>query len=247
VRVCIAIPQTLEYPIEAIIEGVSAIGYEPVAARRAAEADILVTWSPWKRSIREALQKQFTESGRRVVVVENGWLSPISGRPFYQLALDGWNGTGTFEAGAPDRWHGWGIALKPWQTRVGYSLVCGQRGHPFDDRSCPPDWHLTLAPKSGAPSILRRARDSVRPLLADLAGASECHVWTSNAASWAVIEGVPVVQHGPNLMVAALAKKAGDSPYYLGPREPELERLAWAQWSELELASGVPFARLLRS
>ena len=45
--------------------------------------------------------------GKPVIVMENGWLSPVSQVPYWQLARDGWNGTGTFPAGGPDRWRSW--------------------------------------------------------------------------------------------------------------------------------------------
>ncbi|MDE2470756.1 MAG: hypothetical protein KGL35_18930, partial [Bradyrhizobium sp.] len=198
-------------------------------------------WSPWKRSHREYLAKVFSKDGRRVIVVENGWLSPINGTDFFQIAEGGWNGTGRFRSGAPDRWHSWYAREMPWRTHPGYELVIGQRGHPFDDRTARPDWHLRL--DLGDSPVVRRARDTLTPLAADLSGAAACHVWSSNAASHAVLAGVPVVQHGPNLMVGALASRPGE-PLYFGPRTHEFERLAWAQWSRSEISSGLPFARM---
>ncbi len=244
-KACLAIPPMPEYPYAFVRNGLQRCGYSVADINHDEIADLLVVWSPWNRSHRQMLQDRYRTKGKPVIVVENGWLSPIHSKPFYQVALDGWNGTGHFVAGDGKRWKGWAMPVDPWAAKPGYALVCGQRGHPFDDRSCLPDWHLSLdLQKYGDPPVLRRPRAATRPLEADLAGASVCHVWTSNAASWAILAGVPVIQHGPNLMVSALASRPGE-PLYRGDRLPELERLAWSQWDSSELATGAPFSKLL--
>jgi len=244
VKACIGIPPLDDYPYHAVIAGLSRLGYtcEPATVKH--EADILAVWSPWMGSYRQQLQILFAAAEKPVIVMENGWLSPMAHRPYYQIALDGWNGTGTFPAGGAERWASFGVHESPWKIGGAYELVIGQRGHPKDQRTAPPDWHMGL----GFPAdrqIVRRPRVTTRPLAADLAGASVCHVWSSNAASHAVVAGVPVIQHGPNLMVSAMASKPGD-PIFRGERQPELIRLAWAQWNLDEIRSGEPFARLLR-
>lgn len=244
--VCLAIPPVDDsYPWRAVREGLTRLGFE-VRMGTDLDADVLVTWSPWVGSRRQALQARYTADAKPVIVMENGWLSPISGVPYWQVARDGWNGTGTFPTGGGKRFWSWGVLPIPepmWtRRRDGYALVCGQRGHPSDPRTSLPGWHERL--QSGELPVLRRPRDATRPLSADLAGASEVHVWTSNAASHAILAGVPVIQHGPNLMVSAMASRPGQ-PLYRGNRGLELERLAWAQWDSVEISSGEPFARLL--
>jgi hypothetical protein len=239
--VCLAIPPLDDnYPWRAVREGLTRLGFE-VRLGVHVGADALVTWSPWHGSQRQALQGRYTAEGKPIIIMENGWLSPVSRVPFWQVARDGWNGTGTFRADGPARWRSWGLAEMPWTHRGGYALVCGQRGHPSDPRTSLPGWHERL--QAGQLPVVRRARDATRPLLADMKGAAEVHVWTSNAASVAVMLGIPVVQHGPNLMVSAMASRPGE-PLYRGDRGLELERLAWAQWDSLEIAAGEPFARL---
>ncbi len=240
---CLAIPPVDDnYPWRSAERGLKRLGFG-VQIGVHLEADILVTWSPWNGSRRAALESRYRAAGRPVIVMENGWLSPIHEMRFYQVALGGWNGTGTFPADGPDRWRMWHIPLTAWtERRDGYALVVGQRGHPSDDRTAVPGWHERLP--AGELPVLRRHREATRPLLADLKGASEVHVWTSNAATVAVLAGVPVIQHGPNLMVGAMASKPG-APLYRGERESELERLAWAQWCGADLTTGEPFARLL--
>lgn len=240
--VCLAIPPVDEnYPWKAARAGLQRLGLE-VRVGVHLGADGLVTWSPWNGSQRQVLQSRYTADGKPVIIMENGWLSPVSQVPYWQVARDGWNGTGTFPASGADRWRRWGLAELPWVTRDGYALICGQRGHPRDPRTSVPGWHEHL--QVGQLPVVRRARDATRPLLADMKGASEVHVWTSNAASVAILLGIPVVQHGPNLMVSAMASRPG-KPLYRGDRGLELERLAWAQWSGAELVTGEPFARLL--
>lgn len=247
--VCLAIPPVNDlYPWKAARTGLEALGLQVImGGDRVLDADVLVTWSPWNGSRRQALQFNYARASKPVIVMENGWLTPIKSVPYYQVAFNGWNGTGTFYEGSSDRWYDWGVRQIPFTNRTGgHWVIIGQRGHPSDDRTAPPDWHITVKPpgieQTGA---IRRGRESTRPLLQDLRGACQCHVWTSNAASWAILEGVPVIQHGPNLMVGALASRPGE-PLFRGDTEMELDRLAWAQWNSEEIASGRPFAILLR-
>lgn len=256
-RACLCIPPLEEYPWHAVKAGLERIGYD-VLGGMVPDCDILVVWSPWEGSHRRIMEKVYREAGLPVVVVENGWLSPLPrapepgataplGRalePYYQVALDGWNGSGRFHPGGSERWDSWRMARFPWRTAPGPALIIGQRGHPHDRRTAPPGWHQTLPVPPDCNGVIRRSRDATRALEVDLRGAGEVHVWTSNAASWAVLYGIPVVQHGPNLMVSNLASRPGQ-PLFRGERAAEFARLAWAQWSNDELAGGEPFARLL--
>lgn len=248
-RAFVAIPQSDPYPWWEIKSGLAVLGIETTsdvsrfnAADRSSE--LLVTWSPWRGSYRHGVAASFRAAGKPVIVVENGFLSPINGQPYYQVALDGWNGTGSFPAGDGSRWASWGLEPEPWVDGPQRALVVGQRGHPDDDRTSEPGWHCTVG--VGDPDAIRRDRDCRRPLADDLAQVNRCHVWTSNAASHAIMAGVPVVQHGPNLMVSELASRPGE-PVRRPDRVPVLERLAYAQWNAAELASGEPFARLLEN
>lgn len=236
-------PPLEDYPHRSLVAGLSRLGYSCEFGKGSMAADLLVVWSPWNGSHRQLLQRHFVTNGRPVIVMENGWLSPIRGVPYYQVALDGWNGTGRFVTGDAARWESFDLAESPWTDREGHVLVIGQRGHPWDNRTAPLDWHAQLP--VDAKNVLRRPRATSRPLAADLAGACVCHVWSSNAASHAVMAGVPVIRHGPNLMVAALASQPAE-PLFRGERQAELSRLAHAQWNPSELETGEPFARLLR-
>lgn len=237
--IAILIPNTEPYPFAAIKSGWNALGVEVTTPDN---AEALCTWSPWRGSYRHAWVSKFQTTDRPIVVAEMGWLSPVHGRPYYQVALNGWNGTGSFPAGDGSRWASWGLELAPWVERPERALVVGQRGHPDDDRTSKPGWHCIVG--VGDPDAIRRDRDCHRPLADDLAQVDRCHVWTSNAASHAIMAGVPVVQHGPNLMVSELASRPGE-PLRRPDRVPVLEGIAWGQWDAAELAGGEPFARLL--
>lgn len=239
----------------AVTAGILRAGFKVLpSSHQALDADILVTWSPWKRSRREAMALHYQRAGRPVIVMENGWLSPLhipplAVEPYYQLALEGWNGTGRYVVGDATRWQSWGVRLQDWQPRRlghdGYALIIGQRGHPFDDRSAPPGWHESLK-LDGVDEkwIIRRGRECGVPLAKHLSGAAEVHVWSSNVATQALIDGIPVIQHGPNLMTSELASRPG-KPLVEPDRAPVFERLAWAQWEAAEIATGEPFARLM--
>jgi hypothetical protein len=238
------IPNMEPYPRAAILAGLSAAG---IGHGRLSQADALVTWSPWNESYRAGWVKVFESERRPIIVVENGWLSPVNGVPYFQVALDGWNGTGRFPTGDASRWNAWGVPMEAWRHRAvgGTVLVCGQRGHHSDPRTSTKDWLETVQhPSWAGRTVVRRPREILRPLAADLEQAAECHVWSSNAATHAILAGVPVVQWGPNLMVSALASRPGE-PLRCDPRAPVLAPLAWAQWSAEEIATGLPFARLM--
>lgn len=254
-KIYVAIPPVAElYPYGHVCAGLRALGHELLANDKWDQGDALVTWSPWERSRRAVIAKHYASARRPVIVMENGWLTPVTVPPigceqYFQVALNGWNGTGRYPTSGPNRWESWGITMSGWTNRIagrnGYALVIGQRGHPFDRRSAPPGWHETLQlPGIEEKFIIRRPRETMVPLAKHLSGAAEVHVWTSNVATHALLDGIPVVQHGPNLMTAALAAKPGE-PLVRPDRTTEFRRLAWAQFTMPEIGSGEPFKRLL--
>lgn len=242
----IALPTRAGYPHEAVVAGLRRCGVADAPER---EADLLVTWTPWRDSPRGLMAETFAKAGRPIIVMENGWLSPIRGEAFYQLALDGWNGQGRFWFDGPERWRGWRVEVLPWRRAGSHVLVLGQHGHPSDRRNSPRGWARDLPIPTPRP-IVRRRKGDPTPLAEHLAGAHVAVTWSSNAASHAIVAGVPVLYAGPYLMVAALAGRYLPDPAVIETppmpeREPELERLAWAQWTADELATGEPFRRLL--
>lgn len=237
-----------EYPHQAIVRGLAAIGYEPVFLHQAGGldlggADLLVTWSPWEGSMRKRITDIIASRGKPVIVMENAWL-PIGAVPMFQVARDGWNGTGRFTSGGPERWRSWGIHdPEPWRFDL-YgcpAVIIAQRGHPTDRRTAPPGWEMTVNLPS--PWEIRK-RDETEPLIDQLRRAREVHIWTSSVGALALHLGVPVVLHGPNHMLAELMSKP-EEPMLPDNRLEVFQRCAWAQWTASEIATGLPFARCL--
>jgi hypothetical protein len=239
-KALVMVPRDDRYPWREVDAGVRAAGLRPVVE---SGWDVLVTWSPWVRSPRERLAKQ----SRVVVVLENGWLTPIEGERYYQVQLNSWNrGRGArFVGGGPERWASWGVPLRPWRARLNAPyMVLGQTGHPYDNRSATPGWANEILDYYAPHGAFLRPKGSGTPLLEDIERAGAAVTWTSNAASWCLVHGLPVVAYSEALMTRELAIAPGE-PWVPGDRESVFSALAWAQWNKEELASGEPFRRLL--
>ncbi len=246
------VPNKAPYPFEALREGLAAVGYGMTSPSVDA-ADLLVTWSPWKGTTRAALAEMF--GPKRTIVVENGWLSPIRGKAYYQMALNGWNGGGTYPVDGASRWESWGLELQPARPvrPMGRKiLVIGQKGLANDPRTMPTGWDLRewkAIQTAGWDCNLRAARGTMRALYDDLAWCTDVVTWSSNAVTYALLEGLPVYAAGPQVMLASACQKYS-SPESLQEqgrnlREPALFDAAWCQWSEDEIRTGEPFRRLL--
>ena len=209
--------------------------------------DVLITWSPFRASRRAAVVAAAKAAGSRVVVMERGWLSPIQGAPYFQVALDGWNGTGRFEPGGAERWRSWGVTLRDWRRDGEHVLVIGnnRRHTTRDPRRTPKGWAESVLFDSPRPVVRRLTRNKRISLQAQFENAWCTVVWTSTVAIKSILAGVPAFYCGPTLIGAELAKPGLDIENPVMPeREPVLERIAWSQWSKAEVAAGEPFARL---
>lgn len=208
--------------------------------------DVLVTWSPFRLSHRWAAYRDVKAAGGRAIILENGWLSPLAGVRQFQVALDGWNGTGRFPHGGPERWAAWNVPLTEWRRGGRHVLVVGQKRQTIaDPRRMPNGWAQSLRLATDRP-VFRRMPNAARPLADDLRDAHCTVSWTSTTAIKGLIAGIPAFHCGPNSLCPELSK-AGldvDNPIY-PERRPAFERMAWCQWSAAEIAAGEPFARLL--
>lgn len=234
---------------------------------RPAAGDLLVTWNLIANRGRVAAQ--FTAAGARVIVVENGYISPTpDGAIHYAMALGGHNGGGRYRVGTAERFMALGVALAPWRAQGRHVLVCPQRGiGPAETRPAPSWADSTVArlrqltgrelrvrfhPQSrranGTPEGATRSPDG-RPLAEDLAGCHAVVVWNSNVATEALIAGVPVFFTAPHMITAGTADRdlaMIEAPLLSYARRLEaFEKLAWGQWAIDEIADGTAFRWLL--
>ncbi len=250
----------------AIERGAAAAGFRVrKGAGVPAPGDILITWNLY--GARAQAARRFERLGGRVVVCEEGFIRRINGESYFQMALGGHNGSGTWPRGGGERWDGWDIEIAPWRAQGDHILVCGQRGFGYSDMAMPEKWPdmmharlsaLTPRPLWYRPHPKRRRRwtkaqydrvlDFRAPLSAHLRDAWAVVVYTSNAATEALLSGVPAFFDGPHLVTEGAAQPGVDHiecPALAG-RLPALRRMAWAQWSMGEIARGDPFVHLMK-
>lgn len=218
--------------------------------------DILVAWN------RTPVEQAWEQRGGRVIVAENGYCGQdAEGHQLYALALHGHNGSGKWPQGGPERWAALGLELKPWRQGGEHIVIRGQRGIGASSMASPPQWHVTasrdlmrLAPHRrqviqehpGKPACDPRVAADI---IEALRGAHAMCIWSSAAGVRALLEGVPVFYAAPHWICEDAAvrgvgnverPKTDDAA-----RLAALQRLAWAQWSTAEIATGEPFVRLI--
>lgn len=226
---------------EAFRTGLSAVGYRVDDAK----PDVTVVWIGERKY-----------SGGKTLYAENGYWSPPD-EPYVALAVDGHNGAGTWPKGCKERLERLQIPVKPWRTEGKHILVCesGKNGH----YPPPKDWTKRTV------EILKRHTDRpirVRPhpgmwkllpehpdvsLAKDLENAWACVIWHTVAGVRALAWGIPVIYTAPHWICEGAAgnclTQIENPP--MPDRLPAFERLASAQWSLSEIASGEPFRVLL--
>lgn len=225
---------------DAVSIGLAAAGYRLTDGK----ADVSVVWGARD------------QPGGKVLVAENGYLDGAGG-PYVALAVGGHNGAGKWPQGGSERLARLGVAFKPWREGGEHILVCPSRGLKTSANRQPDGWlEKTVA-------ALKRVTDReirVRPhpgnwkvnppkvpLEGDLRGAHACVIWASSAGVRSLVEGVPVIYTAPHWICAeAAGNRLEDieSPP-MPDRVPAFERLASAQWSLDEIATGEPFRALL--
>ncbi len=189
------------------------------------------------------------------MVAENGYLGGPGG-PYVALAVGGHNGAGRWPVGSPERWARLGVVLKPWRRDGGHVLVCPSRG--LGMNPMPKDWTertvAALRALTDRPIRVRahpgnwklRAEHHSATLARELEGAWATVIWASSAGVKSLIEGVPVICTAPHWICAeAAGRRLEDieSPP-MPDRLPAMHRLASAQWTLDEIASGAAFRAL---
>lgn len=208
--------------------------------------------------------KALRDAGHEVLVMERAYLGDRYA--WYSLAFNGLNGRGEFrwtreDDGARFREH-FGHLMRPWRTTPGkYVLLIGQV--PGDASLQGKDlssWYAVTAVTAQAtyrmPVLFREHPEALKrgvnrspgytepSKAASLAEAlADAHVvitYNSNTGVDAVLAGIPTVAIDDGSMACAVAGRRV-SDRVTPDRHAWASRLAWTQWSLLEIARGVPF------
>ncbi len=181
----------------------------------------------------ETAARAFEAAGRPVIVIENAaWGNGFQGGNWLSVALNLHNTAGRFPVGGAERWDSLGVELRPWRTE-GETVILPQRGIGPAAVAMPRGWH---SGKVGRVRLHPGQRET-KPLEEDLKNAGKVITWGSGAAVRALMWGIPVESHMPNWIAAQNNTDEG--------RLAMFRRLAWAQWTVEEIASGEPMKRLL--
>lgn len=197
------------------------------------EGDVLVTWNRIHDGDEAA--RIFQARNLPVIVTENAtWGNEFAGRNWYTLTRNFHNVSGTFPVDGAERFDSLGVGLGDWR-RDGETVVLASRGIGPAAYRMPPNWPGQQRGRVRAHP--GRFPERAKPLREDLANCGQVVTWGSGAATTALMWGIPVESHQPQWIAAQDNTDAG--------RLAMFRRLAWAQWTMDEIASGEPFARLL--
>jgi hypothetical protein len=250
------------YRRQAFEEGLKRAGYRvrfdigDVAPQR---SDVLVCWNRYGGF--DDAATRWERRGGTVIVAENGYIGhDANGIQHYALALHGHNGSGQWFEGDARRWERLNIDPKPWRSGGSHIVVRGQRGIGSPTMASPAGWHHATAQhlRSLTPRSLMVQEHPGKPacdaaqtaaLINSLRDAYAVCIWSSAAGVRALVEGVPVFYDAPHWVCAGAAVRGHeniDAPTCDdAARLHALQRMAWAQWSVAEIASGEPFIRLI--
>ena len=259
-RACLLLRRSHYTRCQQFAAGFRRLGFEVTDDPRQPRAgDALAMWNRFPRH--EQAAREYERAGATVIVAENGWVGKIDDCKPIALARGHHNGAGWWPVGEEDRWPRCGIELAPWRESGEHVLVLPQRGFGEPGVAMPGGW------QAGALARLRRA--TKRPLVVrdhpgahdardpDFTGAWAVVIWGSGAGIKALAAGIPVCFDMPNWIGADAASmgvdeietpRLEDRPMGrpgVDPRVAMFRRLAWAQWSPIEIATGEPLARLL--
>jgi hypothetical protein len=241
------------YRHDAFSSGLKRIGFQVVAepAARPCENDCIVVWN--RQPIFESAVKRYEAAGAAIIVAENGYIgADADGNHLFALALNYHNGPGVWPAGGPERWEALGIDLAPWREGPGsFILALAQRGIGPRGVAMPHAWPMDVEQRLRAARSLpvkirmHPGRLPPRQALADALAGCHCAItWGSTAALKALAMGYPVVSEMPGWIGLSAASRMVAALNWDG-REDMFKRLAWAQWTAVELTAGEPFKRLI--
>lgn len=258
---------------EIFVAGLERIGFKVTTSltHHPRPGDVLVTWNRMRGDGGDAWARRFEGAGATVIVTENGWIGQApDGGKLFALCRGHHNGAGWWPEppspfalryeGEISRFATFGVTLKPWRMAGNHVLVLDQRGFGSSEVAMPQHWADATSARLRA--MIKRSvrirrhpgrfRDKAVPIEEDLRDCWAAVTWASGAGIKAIALGVPVFYDFPKWIGAPAAIKLGIKDFlcleqpFLGDRMPMFERLAWAQFSAQEIATGEPIRRLLQ-
>ncbi|AXQ69199.1 hypothetical protein HOU02_gp526 [Caulobacter phage CcrBL9] len=245
------------YRMSSFINGLARLGYtvrRGLPDHPVEPGDVALIWNRLGRSVQA--EKMVKAGGGALIVAENGYHGQdADGNQAYALALDGHNGSGRWFVGDQSRLDALKIDFKPWRTQLsGRFLVADQRGIGSPIMRSPAmfaERMTALVEAQGKKAYVRPhpgRNKPIRSLMQDLEDKEGLIVWSSNAATEALIAGVPVHYAAPAIVTRGAAKRL-TTPFLwnsdVDARPDAFKRLAWAQWFLHEIASGEALRTLL--
>ena len=255
---CLLVRNQPVYRRDAFAAGLAAVGLS-VSGKpsvKISQDDVLVIWNRY--GINHHIARRYEDAGAAVFVTVNGYVNFKGARKSFALALNHHNGAGSWPRDGESRIHMLDIEIRPWLCDGidADVLLLPQRGVGPPGIAMPKSWVMEVQKRIAGLGGRRRTvrirphpgtQREALPLASDIGSGVVCVTWASGAAIKALAYGAPVVHEFPK-WVAAAGGSFGigtlNNPH-LGDRSVAMEAVARAQWTVDEVASGVPFARLL--
>lgn len=249
---CVTLRESNAYAPDAFREGLTRLGYRvTINSASCGPDDVLVVWN--RRRGEEHMIRAYEARGARVLVIENGYLgTDENGGKLFAIAHEHHSGAGRWPEGDGSRWDALGIEIAPWRDDGDHILVLGQRSIGEEGVAMPEGWvERTVARLNKATA--RPVRVRPHPGVArtdpydDLRGAWAAVTYSSGAGLKALVAGYPVFCEFNDWIAADACSGDLDDieDTWEGDRLPVFQRMAWAQWSRAEIASGEALARYL--
>jgi hypothetical protein len=267
-KVYLLLKLTNDYPWRECVRGICRNGdlaFLSYKGEKISEKDSIITWNYY--GIAKRIAEHFAKIGCNHYVVENGYINASNENKYFSIAKH-LHLIPNLNNDNPSRWEALGIDIKPWKKNGSHVLVCGQRGGNHTEHFMPLDWpqniiqrlrKITDRPIWYRPHPARQRIPDIKhldnvqivstdvPLEEHLNNAHAVVVYSSNAATNALLNGVPAFYEGKNLTCAELSLSdinKIEQPMY-PEREEFFQRLAWAQWNLDEIKSGEAWAHYL--